>query len=182
MITYTKEYIKTIFTQHTEWLSGKGGKCAYLSGAYLSGADLSGANLSGANLSHADLSGANLSGADLSGAKKDDQTKFPHFQICAGSLIVWKKVQGRLVTLLIPGEARRTASLVGRKCRAEYAIVTWIEEGESVTSGGYFNRVRTVYNIGEIVRPDSYDDNPMMECSHGIHFFLTEIEAKEWNQ
>lgn len=36
------------------------------------------------------------------------------------------------------------------------------------------------YRIGEIVKPDSYDPNPLEECSHGIHFFITKQEAKDW--
>ena len=161
---------------------------ADLSYANLRSADLSSANLSSANLSHADLRSADLSSADLSSAdlrsadlrsaKPDEKTIWPHFQICSGGLIVWKKVQGRLVTLLIPGEAKRTASLVGRKCRAEYAVVTWIEGDQPVTSS--HNGPQTTYEVGKTIYPDSYDDNPMVECSHGIHFFQTRKEAEEF--
>jgi hypothetical protein len=154
---------------------------ANLSGAYLSSANLSGADLSGANLSRANLSGANLSMADLSRAKSDDKTKFPHFQIPIGDLIVWKKVEGKIVKLCIPAGAKRTASLVGRKCRASCARVLWIEGGKSVTSNGCGNGPATKYTKGKVVRPDSYDDDPKVECSHGIHFFLTRAEAEEWN-
>jgi hypothetical protein len=177
------------------YLSGANLSWANLSGAYLSGANLSGANLlranlseahllranlSGANLSGANLSGANLSGAYLSGAKTDEKTIWPHFQICAGGLIGWKKVQGKIVTLLIPVEAKRTSSLIGRKCRAEYAVVTWIEDDKPVTSNGSGNGPDTRYEVGKTVTADSYDDNPMVECSHGIHFFQTRKEAEEW--
>ena len=125
--------------------------------------------------------GANLSRANLSRAKVNDGTKLPHFQIPDGGLRVWKKINGKLVTLLIPGEAKRTACLTGRKCRAEYAVVTNIVGGGPVTSNGCGNGVATVYKEGETVRPDSYDDNPMVQCSHGIHFFLTRAEAEEWD-
>jgi hypothetical protein len=193
MKTYTVEEMKAILADHAKWLRGEGGARADLSSANLRRADLSSANLSSANLSYANLSYADLSYAnlrsadlrsadlryaDLSYAKPDEKTIWPHFQICSGGLIVWKKVQGRLVTLLIPGEAKRTASLVGRKCRAEYAVVTWIEGDQPVTSS--HNGPQTTYEVGKTIYPDSYDDNPMVECSHGIHFFQTRKEAEEF--
>uniref|UniRef100_UPI00195A1086 DUF5758 domain-containing protein n=1 Tax=Crenalkalicoccus roseus TaxID=1485588 RepID=UPI00195A1086 len=114
-----------------------------------------------------DLAGANLAGA-----------KLPHFQIPQdGSLAVWKKASGKLVKLLIPAEARRTATLIGRKCRAEYAIVLEVEGGKPVES----NRGHVIYAPGETVRPDSYDPDPRVECTNGIHFFLTREEAEGWH-
>jgi hypothetical protein len=160
-------------------LSGADLSRANLFGANLSGAYLSGADLSGADLSGADLSGAYLSGADLSGAYLS-RASLPSFQIPHGDLVVWKKVQGKIVRLCIPRNARRTASLVGRKCRAEMAVVEWIEGGGPVTSDGCGNGSIT-YAVGETVHPDSYDDDIRVECSHGIHFFLTRKEAEEWN-
>jgi hypothetical protein len=179
-----------------------------LSGSNLRGSDLSGSNLSGSNLSDSDLSysnlrysdlrgsnlrysnlsdsnlrGSNLSdsdlrGSNLSGVKQDDKTVWPHFQICAGGLIGYKQVQGKIVTLFIPSEAKRTASVVGRKCRAEYVIVTDIEGGGPLISSAH--GPATKYAIGKTVKPDSYDDNPMIECSNGIHFFQTRKEAEEF--
>ena len=125
MKTYSVEKMKVILAEHAKWLRDGGGTRADLSGAAranlydadlsganLYGADLSGANLYGADLSLANLSGANLYGADLSlanlsradlyGAKVNDGTKLPHFQIPDGGLLVWKKINGKLVTLLIP--------------------------------------------------------------------------------
>ena len=161
---------------------------AYLRGADLSGADLRGANLSdanlsGANLSDANLSGANLSGADLSGAKN---LKLPHFQIPQeGSLIVWKALKTALIAKLeVPGEAKRTASVIGRKCRAEFVKVLALYNKEDMSPAtetiGYAGHDGTAYEIGQIVKPDKYDDNPLIECTNGIHFFLTVDEAKEW--
>ena len=31
------------------------------------------------------------------------------------------------------------------------------------------------------VKPDSYDPNPLLECSSGIHFFITKQEAEDYN-
>jgi uncharacterized protein YjbI with pentapeptide repeats len=158
---------------------------AYLSGAYLGSADLSGADLSGADLSRANLSRANLgsaylSGADLSGAylsdlKTDTETRLPSFQIPQeGELIVFKKLSGgNIAKLRIPPEAARTATPIGRKCRAEFVEVL---DGDGISSYDH----RTAYKPGLVVRPDKYDPNPLVECSHGIHFFLTKEEAEAY--
>ena len=36
------------------------------------------------------------------------------------------------------------------------------------------------YNVGDRVTPDRFDPNPLDECSHGIHVFLTRMEAIEY--
>ena len=46
---------------------------------------------------------------------------------------------------------------------------------------GLRNIIETDYIPGQITKPDSYDDDPRIECSHGIHFFLTRKEAEEWS-
>jgi hypothetical protein len=155
-------------------LSGADLRDADLSGADLRGAYLSDAYLSGADLRDAYLRGAYLRGANLSDAK---DIKLPHFQLPQeGELIVWKKLKGGvLCKLRIPPEAKRTASVVGRKCRAEFAEVL---EGEGVAA----HDGKTRYAPGEIVRPDSYDDSPLVECANGIHFWLTREEAEEWGR
>ena len=150
---------------------------ANLSRADLSYANLSYANLSRADLSYANLSDANLSRANLSHAKTNERTRLPRFQIPQeGALIVYKKLRGGVARLEIPADARRTASVVGRKCRAEFARVL-----EAPTKGAVSKHDdKTVYVVGEIVRPDAYDPNPLIECAPGIHFFLTREEAKEY--
>jgi len=142
---------------------------ADLSNAILRGANLSGADLLDANLSDAILIGANLSGADLSGAA------LPPYQLnLRADLRVYKKVAGKIVHLLIPKNIRRTASLVGRKCRAERAFVLAIQGDEPVTTRGL------TYRLREWVYPDAYDDDPRVECTHGIHFFMTREEAQDY--
>jgi len=156
---------------HRQWLANGGGIRADLSGANLRGADLSGANLRGADLRGAILSDANLSGANLRGAI------LPHVQIPSGDLIVFKKLNGgHIATLRIASHVKRTASLVGRKCRAEsaevMAITPHVQSCESERGA--------TYTVGEHVYPDCYDDDIRVECTHGIHFFLTLEEAMEW--
>lgn len=42
------------------------------------------------------------------------------------------------------------------------------------------NRCDTLYKVGEMVYPDSFDDNRFNECTHGIHFFVDRGEAERW--
>ncbi|MFA5376836.1 MAG: pentapeptide repeat-containing protein [Dehalococcoidia bacterium] len=154
---------------------------ADLTDANLRGADLTDANLTGADLTDANLTDANLTRADLTGANLTGAKNLPHFQVPGGDLIVWKKVDGRVVRLLIPKEAKRTASIVGRKCRAEYAVVLETDDHQAHTSTPAMNMAGITYAEGETVRPDSYDDDWRIECSHGIHFFATREEAEEYN-
>jgi uncharacterized protein YjbI with pentapeptide repeats len=160
---------------------------AYLSGANLSGADLRGAYLRGAYLSEAylseaDLSGANLSGANLRGAdlRRADlsEANLTPFQIPQGELIVWKRCNRIMIKLCIPKRAKRTANLINRKCRAEYAKVLKVYNDEKQIQSEHDKRF--IYKEGEIVRPDSYDDDIRIDCTNGIHFFLTKEEAEKW--
>jgi hypothetical protein len=149
---------------------------ADLFGANLFGADLFGANLFGADLSRADLFGANLSRANLSGARNADHVFAQTIILPEGDIIGWKKINGGLAKLLIPKEAKRS-NATGRKCRAEYADVLEIIGAESGTSQ---HDGTALYEAGKRVIPDSFDENRWDECSHGIHFFITRIEAEQY--
>jgi len=154
---------------------------ANLSNANLNGANLRCANLYDANLYDADLRGADLRGADLEGADLSGadlrRAQLPPFQIPQdGELIVWKATRGGIAKLRVPPEAKRTATLIGRKCRAEYVEVLEVIGGDGISR----HDTSTVYRPGETVRPDEYDDDIRVECTHGIHFFLTREEAELW--
>ena len=178
-------------------LSGANLSDAYLSGAYLSGANLRGANLSGAHLSDANLRGANLSGANLSdaylsgaylsgahlrganlsGAKGADLAVAMTRILPDGDLIGWKKCRnGVIVKLRIPETAKRSHAF-GRKCRAEYADVLEVV-GAEVGISSHDNE--TEYRVGKRIMPDSFDEDWMKECSHGVHFFISRIEAENY--
>ena len=181
-----------ILAAHAKWLGGDpDGSRANLRAAYLRDANLSGANLRCANLSGADLRRANLRcadlrGADLSGAYLSDaylrDANLPDFQIPQdGSLIVWKAVEGGIAKIEVPAEAKRTACLINRKCRDEFVrTLEIIIDGETAKSAPGRHDRSILYIVGEITRPDSYDDNPAVDCTHGIHFFLTKEEAMRW--
>ena len=150
---------------------------ADLSGANLSGANLSEADLSGADLSWANLSGANLSWNNLSEAKNADLVIARTRILSEGDLIGWKKCKNNvIVKMQIPSDAKRSHAF-GRKCRAEYVKVLEVI-GAEVGIAQHDNK--TEYRKGEIVKPDSFDENWQDECAPGIHFFITRIEAENY--
>ena len=175
---------------------------ANLRGANLYRADLRGANLSDADLRRADLYGANLSDAnlyradlyraDLRGADIPDETmaqikRVRPFAVCpeTGTFIAWKKGgRNSIIKLQVPASALRTSSLVGRKCRCDKAkvLAIWDVDGNKLHEcGGWRDTTpRFQYTVGEYAVADKYDDDPRVECSHGIHFFITRAEAEAW--
>ena len=158
-------------------LSGADLRGADLSGANLSDADLSGADLRGADLSGANLRGADLSGANLSDAKNADLAIAKTRIIGEGSLIGWKKCMfGVIVKLRIPEESKRSHAF-GRKCRAEYVDVLEVFGSKQGISA---HDRKTVYAVGQRVTPDKFCENWQDECSNGIHFFITRIEAENY--
>ncbi len=160
---WTAAQIAEVLDKHAKWAHGE------QSGSR--------ANLSRANLSRADLYGADLSGANLSRAEGLDTNTIRRKQIVPerGAFEAFKLLKGSVVCRVrIPAEAGRVGGLMGRKCRAEFVEVL---EGEGVSQ----HDGKTAYRVGEMVRPDKWDPNPVIECSHGIHFFLTEVEAREYS-
>ena len=158
---------------------------ADLRGADLGGAYLSGAYLSGADLSGAYLSGANLGGANLGGAENIDKLSPYSIVPEVGAFTAFKKVywggEPCIATLEIPADAKRVSTPVGRKCRAEFAKVIRIErEGVEIAEALSSHDETFVYRPGETVKPDRFDPNPLVECSNGIHFFITRREAEEY--
>ena len=154
---------------------------AYLGDAYLGGADLRGADLVGAYLGDAYLGDAYLRGADLRGAKN-----IPFIPISCpsdGAFIGWKKVDGCLIKLQIPEDARRCSATM-TKCRCDKALVLEITDLESnqpveQIENHLFHPFVT-YKVGEMVYPDSFDETRWHESSHGIHFFINKQEAIDY--
>jgi len=154
-------------------LSGANLSGANLSGAYLTGADLSGANLTGANLTGVYLSGAYLTGAigaDLAIAKT-------RILPDGGDIIGWKKCFGGvLVKLLIPATAKRSHAF-GRKCRASFVKVLEVI-GSDIAVSEYDSNIK--YAVDQYVYPDEFDEDWTRECTSGIHFFITRLEAENY--
>ena len=132
----------------------------------------------GAYLTGADLKGADLTGAYLKGAKEIPYVPFA----CPsdGAFIGWKKVYDNLIKLEIPEDARR-CSATSNKCRCDKAKVlsVWnmnLEKEVSVVVNEAYGQ-DTLYKVGEMVYPDSFDEDRWNECSHGIHFFINKQDA-----
>ena len=159
---------------------------AYLGDANLGEANLGGANLHGANLGGANLGGANLGEANLRGAYLGDVKNIPFIPLACPSdraFIGWKKVNKCIVKLLIPEDAKRSSATTN-KCRCNKAKVLEITSMETNEHLDEITNTNTkyapcVYKVGEMVYPDSFDDDRWNECSHGIHFFINRQEAVE---
>jgi uncharacterized protein YjbI with pentapeptide repeats len=162
---------------------------AYLTNANLIGTDLRSANLIGTDLRRAYLTNANLIGANLRGAKLHGAdirgAKLPDFQIPqTGEIIGWKKLdQNTVAKVLVPATARRTATLVGDKCRAT-VLKTLEIYGPGRSSWRAVAPTRSgacrTYAVGKVTVADWYDDDIRIECAHGLHFFLTRRAAEMW--
>ena len=155
---------------------------ADLRGTNLRGANLRGADLYGADLRGADLYGANLRGANLRGAKNADYAIALTRILPEGDIIGYKRCRdGKIVKLLIPKEAKRSHAFE-RKCRAEFAEVLEISKGTRQLKTAISNYDSSFkFRVGETVRPTTpYDDDWMNECSTGIHFFITKLEAEKY--
>jgi len=147
----------------------------------LRSANLRSADLRYANLGYADLRYANLSHANLSLAYglTPDSIHIQQTRILPeGDIIGYKKCVGnKIVKLLIPKDAKRSHAF-GRKCRAEYAEVLEISEGNVAYShhDGVFR-----YEVGKVVKPkDPFSEDWKVECGSGIHFFITRAEAEAY--
>jgi hypothetical protein len=167
---------------------------ADLEGADLRRTNLFEADLRGANLEKVNLKETNLYRADLQKANLQN-AKLPKFQIPQRkSLIVYKKLLcDAIATIRIPSRAARTASLVGSspqmraegkfgKCRAERAFVVAVEwAGKSIKAGYSIHNPNFLYEVGKEVKPEeNYDPDIRVECTSGIHFFMTKEEAKKF--
>ena len=200
MKTYTSDELKSILESHVRYLvrdnAGERANLRYanleyaslgganLVGANLVGADLRGANLEGANLKGAKLEGANLGGAKLEGANLVG-ADLPHYSIVpeVGQFTAYKRALtdsgSAILTLLIPADAQRMNSLVGRKCRASKTMVLAASTDDMVFRSRH--DARFVYRIGEMVESHDYSGDIRVECAAGIHFFMTKKEAEEYS-
>ena len=151
-------------------------------GADLRSANLYGANLRSADLRSADLRSANLRSADLYGAdlRSANLGFIPINCPSDGAFVGWKKVQDKLIKLLIPEDAKR-CSATTYKCRcnkAQVLAITSLNEKlpfNSVTNVDYTPNIE--YKVGEMVYPDKFDEDRWNECSNGIHFFINKQDA-----
>lgn len=94
-----------------------------------------------------------------------------------GQLVGYKMVSNlnrlgyKVIKLEIPADSRRVGGVCGNKYRCEYAVPS---------GSGYSPHWYLEYKKGKRIECDVYNDNPFVECSGGIHFFLTRQEAKDY--
>ncbi len=203
MKTYTPDELKKVLDSHALYLKGdpNGARAnlagayladanlaranltgAYLYGAYLYGANLTCAYLTGANLARANLTGANLAGAYLTGANLDKAVLAHRLITPTGAFEAYKQVRdGVILRLLIPAKARRFGGLVGRKCRADEAkVLGVVGSNTKIKTFASKHDSDFKYTVGKIVKVKNFCNDPRIECAAGIHFFMTEIEAREY--
>ena len=185
--------LEKILENHKHWLKedveGWENMRADLRYADLDGADLRGADLRYADLDDADLRDANLRYADLRYADLDDADlrdakNIPYIPLeCPsdGAFIGWKKIDKILIKLEIPEDARRSSATTN-KCRCDKAKVLGFYDILGVNELDMTELVNNEYKEckyvkGEMVYPDSFDEDRWNECSHGIHFFVNKQDA-----
>ena len=160
-----------------------------LQNANLKNANLERASLRRANLTYADISGARLYAAVLENAILDniifdDNTK--NFRIhCPekGAFIAYKKgLNNLIVKLLIPSDARRVSSTMNC-CRCDKAKVLEIKNFEGTK---FFDEAWSTvaegfcYKLGEWVYAENFNEDRWYDSTGGIHFWMTEDEAKAY--
>ena len=157
---------------------------AYLPHSNLTRADFQGANLGWANLRDCvfydtDLRDCNFIYANLRGSK---YIPYIPFQCPSdGAFVGWKKVNNVLIKLEIPADAKRSSATTN-KCRCDKAKVLGFYDTLGVNELDITELVNDRYEKckyvkGEMVYPDSFDEDRWNECSHGIHFFVNKQDA-----
>ena len=161
--------------------------------------NLQNANLKDSNLERASLRRANLTKVDISGARLyaavlenailddiifDDNTK--NFRIhCPekGAFIAYKKgLNNLIVKLLIPSDSRRVSSTMNC-CRCDKAKVLEIKNFEGTK---FFDEAWSTvaegfcYKLGEWVYAENFNEDRWYDSTGGIHFWMTEEEAKAY--
>ena len=156
--------------------------------ANLYGANLYGTNLCGADLRNANLCGTNLCGADLRNANlrnaKTNMNTIGYNLACPekGSFIGYKKANSCIIELLILEDAKRSSATT-MKCRCDKVKVLDIRD---IGTGDKINVVKSdydpnfIYEVGEVVSVNDFDDDRWNECSTGIHFFMNRENALKY--
>lgn len=91
-----------------------------------------------------------------------------------------------LVKLKIPEDAKRSSGF-SRKCRASKVEVLgfYATDGtrlDDIYEVNHIDVFSIVYKIGECTYPDSFNEDRYVECSHGIHFFVSKDDAIQYGK
>ena len=167
---------------------------ASLVGAYLPRSNLTRANFQGANLCWTHLCSCVFCDTDLrdcnfmySNLRGSEYVPYIPLQCPSdGAFVGWKKVNNVLIKLEIPADAKRSSATTN-KCRCDKAKVLGFYDSlgskeldmTELVNDKYGKKCK--YVKGEMVYPDSFDENRWNECSHGIHFFVNKQDAINYN-
>jgi hypothetical protein len=140
-----------------------------------------------------DLRGADMTDMIVHGLRKGSATYRQFYDAIPmacprkGKYTAYKKLDGGfLAELEIPARAKRLSSSDKGKCRASEAFVKRIYLKKADGSGtielkeGYSIRGGLHYRVGETVRPDRFETDRFVTCAPGIHHFMTEQEAIDY--
>lgn len=160
-----------------------------LKNANLKNANLERASLRRVNLTYADIRGAKLYAAVLENAILDNiifDDKTENFRIhCPeqGAFVAYKKgLDNLIIKLLIPSDARRVSSTMNC-CRCDKAKVLEIKNLEGTK---FFDEAWSTvaenfcYKLGEWVYAENFNEDRWYDSTGGIHFWMTEEEAKAY--
>lgn len=160
-----------------------------LQNANLKNANLERASLRRANLTKVDISGARLYAAVLENAILDNiifDDKTENFRIhCPeqGAFVAYKKgLDNLIIKLLIPSDAKRVSSTMNC-CRCDKAKVLEIKNFEGTK---FFDEAWSTvaegfcYKLGEWVYAENFNEDRWYDSTGGIHFWMTEEEAKAY--
>jgi hypothetical protein len=73
-----------------------------------------------------------------------------------------------IVTLKILADSKRSSATT-LKCRASKVEVIALSQGDKAISQ---HDSAFIYEVGQIIEVNNFDDNRWNECSAGIHFFM----------
>ena len=155
----------------------------------LKNTNLERASLRRANLTYADIRGAKLYAAVLENAILDNiifDDKTENFRIhCPeqGAFVAYKKgLDNLIIKLLIPSDAKRVSSTMNC-CRCDKAKVLEIKnfEGSKFFDEAWSTVAENFcYKLGEWVYAENFNEDRWYDSTGGIHFWMTEEEAKAY--
>ena len=160
-----------------------------LQNANLKNTNLERASLRRVNLTYADIRGAKLYAAVLENAILDNiifDDKTENFRIhCPeqGAFVAYKKgLDNLIIKLLIPSDAKRVSSTM-KCCRCDKAKVLEIKNFEGTK---FFDEAWSTvaenfcYKLGKWVYAENFNEDRWYDSPGGIHFWMTEEEAKAY--
>ena len=100
-----------------------------------------------------------------------------------GDIIGWKKCKNNVIVKLLIPETSKRSHAFGRKCRASSVTVLEVYCHHSsqpcLLDGISLYDSSVIYRKGEVVSVVNFNEDFTIECSTGIHFYITRSEAED---